>query len=72
MLKGINNIHPYQRRDEHDGFKGKYGATLHKDYKEEEYLTSFGPIRIFSLTNALGKNALIDSFGSIENLPNNT
>lgn len=35
-------------------------------------MTTFGPTRIFTLTNALGKTCFIDSFGSIDNLPHDT
>jgi 3-oxoacyl-(acyl-carrier-protein) synthase len=69
MLKGVPGIAPYKKRNDNDWYHGKYGVTLHPDYDEEKYITSFGPTRIFSLTNAVGQNLLIDAFGHLENLP---
>jgi 3-oxoacyl-[acyl-carrier-protein] synthase II len=72
MLSGMQGVGVYQPRPTNEQYKGRYGTSLHPDYKEDEYLTTFGPQRIFTLTNALGKNCFIDSFGSIDNLPKDT
>lgn len=69
MLKGMNAIAPYKKISENDFYGGKFGVELHKNYDAEKYITSFGPTRIFSLTNAVGQNLLVDSFGHLENLP---
>jgi len=58
LLKGASGLHSLKHMKEMAPYKCQVGATIASDFDDKDHITSFGNSKLFTMTNAIVKEAL--------------